>query len=38
MTTKISDRNTRAQYGKVFALFDDDKKGYISVENLAKVA
>ncbi len=38
MTTKISDKNSRAQYSKVFAMFDDDKKGYISGENLVRVA
>jgi hypothetical protein len=30
MTTKISDKNSRAQYAKVFAMFDDDKKGYLT--------
>lgn len=38
MTTKISDKNSRAQYAKVFAMFDDDKKGYLTAENLVRVA
>ena len=38
MTTKISDKNTRAQYAKVFAIFDEEKKGYLTAENLVKVA
>ena len=38
MTTKISDKNSRAQYSKVFALFDDDRKGYITAENLVRAA
>ena len=38
MTTKINDKNSRAQYSKVFAMFDDEKKGYITAENLVRVA
>lgn len=38
MTTKISDKNSRAQYAKVFAIYDEERKGYITVENLANVA
>jgi len=38
MTTKISDKNTRAQYAKVFAIYDDERKGYITAENLVHVA
>jgi len=38
MTTKISDKNSRAQYTKVFNMYDDDKKGYLTSENLARVA
>lgn len=38
MTTKISDKNTRAQYAKVFAMYDEERKGYITAENLAAVA
>ena len=38
MTTKISDKNSRAQYAKVFAMFDEHKKGYIAAEDLVHVA
>ena len=38
MTTKMSDKNTRAQYSKVFAIYDAEKKGYITAENLVQVA
>ena len=38
MTTKISDKNSRAQYSKVFNMYDDDKKGYLTADNLARVA
>lgn len=36
MTTRISDKNSRGQYGKVFAIFDEEKKGYITAQNLLK--
>jgi centrin-1 len=38
MTTKISDKNSKAQYQKVFNMYDDGKNGYITVDNLARVA
>ncbi len=38
MTTKISDKNGRAQYSKVFAIYDDERKGYITADNLVRVA
>ncbi len=38
MTTKISDKNSRAQYAKVFAIYDEEKKGYITSDNLVRVA
>ena len=38
MTTKISDKNNRAQYSKVFSIYDAEKKGYITAENLVQVA
>lgn len=38
MTTKISDRNTKTQYQKVFNMYDDGKNGYLTVDNLARVA
>lgn len=38
MTSKISDKNSRAQYSKVFAMYDDDRKGYLTADNLQRVA
>ena len=38
MTNKISDKNTKANYAKVFAMFDDEKTGYLSAKNLRRVA
>jgi Ca2+-binding EF-hand superfamily protein len=38
MTTKMSDRNSRAQYAKVFAIYDDERKGYITADNLIHIA
>jgi Ca2+-binding EF-hand superfamily protein len=38
MTTKISDKNNRAQYAKVFAMYDGDRKGYLTGDDLARVA
>lgn len=38
LTKKVSDRDTRANISKIFALFDDERTGYISVKNLRRVA
>ena len=38
MTARISDRNTRDDLRRVFNLFDDDRKGSISVDDLRRVA
>jgi Ca2+-binding EF-hand superfamily protein len=38
MTNKITGQDSRAQLGKVFAMFDDEKSGYLSTANLARVA
>jgi Ca2+-binding EF-hand superfamily protein len=38
MTTKISDKNSRANYDKVFAMYDDERTGYLSAKNLRRVA
>jgi Ca2+-binding EF-hand superfamily protein len=38
MTTKIGDKNTRAHFGKVFNMYDDEKTGYLSAKNLRRVA
>ncbi len=38
MTTKIGDKNTRSHFSKVFAMYDDEKTGYLSAKNLRRVA
>lgn len=38
MTTKIGDKNNRANYAKVFAMYDDEKTGFLSAKNLRRVA
>jgi Ca2+-binding EF-hand superfamily protein len=38
MTTKIGDKNTKANYAKVFAMYDDERTGFLSAKNLRRVA
>ena len=38
MTKRVNDRDSRAQVNKVFALYDDERTGYISVKNLRRIA
>ena len=38
MTARISDRNTRDDLKRVFNLFDDSRQGFITLENLRRVA
>lgn len=38
MTAKITDKNTKANLTKVFNMYDDDGKGYLTAENLVRVA
>ena len=38
MTARISDKNTKADLERVFKLFDDTRQGYITAENLGRVA
>ena len=38
MTAKVGAANTRANISKLFALFDDEKTGYISIKNLRRAA
>jgi len=38
MTKKVSERDSRANMKNVFALYDDEKTGYISAKNLRRVA
>ena len=38
MTNRISDKDSRANMDKIFSLFDTEKQGAITVENLRNVA
>ena len=38
MTNRITDKDSRANYRKVFNLYDDERTGYISIKNLRRVA
>ena len=38
MTARISDRNTRDDLKRVFNLFDDSRQGFVTAENLRRVA
>ncbi len=38
MTAKVGDKNTRAHFAKVFAMYDDERTGFLSAKNLRKVA
>jgi Ca2+-binding EF-hand superfamily protein len=38
MTARMSDKDTRSDIEKVFRLFDDDKTGKITFNNLKRVA
>lgn len=38
MTKRVNDKDTRANIGKIFALYDDERTGFISVKNLRRVA
>ena len=38
MTKRVTDRDSRANINKIFALFDHEKTGFISPQNLRRVA
>merc|ERR1712078_907067 len=38
ITSKLGDKETKSGISKIFALFDDDKTGTISLKNLKRVA
>ena len=38
MTSKTGDKDSKANMEKIFALYDDEKTGYISLKNLRRVA
>lgn len=37
MTSKVTEEDSRSELRKVFALFDDEKTGYISIKNLRRI-
>jgi Ca2+-binding EF-hand superfamily protein len=37
MTKRVTDRDSRDNINKIFALFDDEKTGFISIKNLRRV-
>jgi Ca2+-binding EF-hand superfamily protein len=38
LTKRVSDRDSRANISKVFALFDDEKTGFITLKNIRRVS
>ena len=38
MTRRVSDKDSKANINKVFALYDDERTGFISVKNLRRIA
>lgn len=38
MTARISDKNTREDIERVFKLFDSNRNGYISLDDMKRVA
>ena len=37
MSTRITDDDPRSEISKLFALFDDDKTGYITIQSLRRI-
>jgi Ca2+-binding EF-hand superfamily protein len=38
MTKRVNDKDTRANINKIFALYDDERTGFVSAKNLRRVA
>ena len=38
MTRRVNDKDTRENINKIFALYDDERTGFISAKNLRRVA
>ncbi len=38
MTKRVNDKDSRANINKIFALYDDERTGFISTNNLKRVA
>jgi Ca2+-binding EF-hand superfamily protein len=37
MTKRVNDKDSRANINKIFALFDDEHTGFISIKNLRRI-
>lgn len=38
MTKRVNDKDTRANINKIFALYDDERTGFISIKNLRRIS
>jgi centrin-1 len=38
MTKRVNDKDSRANINKIFALFDDERTGFISIKNLRRIS
>ena len=38
MTKRVNDRESRANINKIFALFDDERTGFLSIKNLRRIS
>ena len=38
MTARVGDKSTRAHFAKIFAMYDDERTGFLSAKNLRRVA
>jgi centrin-1 len=38
MTKRVNDKDSRANVNKIFALFDDERTGFISAKNLRRIS
>jgi len=38
MTMTVNDKNSRININKIFAVFDNERTGFISIKNLRRVA
>jgi len=38
MTKRVSDKDSRANINKIFALYDDERTGFISTKNMRRIA
>lgn len=38
MTKRVNDKETRPNINKIFAMFDDERTGFISAKNLRRMA